>query len=114
MSTGERPVPTSRLWLLVVGFGIWCSALVVMYGFHAIGCTFGWSTYLLRLGLCMALLAHLAALGCLWVVGIRTAADAAGGPIGSFLHWVIGWTSIAAFVTVVLTLGPALLLETCV
>ena len=30
-----------------------------------------------------------------------------------FLHWVIVWTLIAAVVTIVFTLGPALLLTSC-
>lgn len=114
MSAGERPVPTSRLWLLVWGFGIWCSALVVMYGFHAIGCAFGWPTAALRLGLGIALLGHMAALGWLWVYCARVTADAAVGPIGAFMNRVIVWTTIAAVVTTVLTLGPALLLQTCI
>jgi len=40
--------------------------------------------------------------------------DPAFGPTGSFLQWVVVGTLITAFVAVVLTLGPALLLTTCV
>ena len=32
-----RPVPPRRLWWLVAGFGVWCSALVVLYALHAMG-----------------------------------------------------------------------------
>jgi len=109
-----RPVPPRQLWLLALGFGVWCSALVVIYALHAFGCTFAWSTSALRLGLGLALLAHLAVLGWLWRDYARTSPDPAFGPTGSFLHWVVVWTLITAFVAVVLTLGPALLLTTCI
>lgn len=114
MSEGGRPVPPSALWPLALGFCIWCSALIVIYAFHAIGCAFGASSSTLRLGLALALLVHLVAIGWLWYGYARATPDPAFGPTGSFLHWVVVWASIAAFVTVVLTLGPVLLLETCV
>ena len=44
----------------------------------------------------------------------KTPADPAQGETGSFLHWVVLWTLATAFVAVVLTLGPTLLLSTCV
>jgi hypothetical protein len=50
----------------------------------------------------------------LWRHHALTSPDPAFGPTGSFLHRVVVWTLIAAFVTVVLTLGPALLLAPCV
>ena len=109
-----RAVPPSRLWLLVAGYGAWCSALVFIYALHALGCAFGWPTGPLRLGLGVALLVHLAVFGWLWRDYARTSPDSALGPTGSFLHWVVLWTLITAFVTTVLTLGPTLLLTTCV
>ena len=48
-----RPVPAYRLWLLVLGFGAWCSALITVYALHSVGCTFAWSANMLRL--CLAL-----------------------------------------------------------
>jgi hypothetical protein len=39
--------------------------------------------------------------------------DPAFGPTGAFLHTAVVWTVIAAFVAIVLTLGPPLLLTTC-
>ncbi len=107
-------VPPRRLWLLVAGYGAWCSALVFTYALHALGCAFGWPAGALRLGLGAALLVHLAVIGWLWREYTNTRPDPALGPTGSFLHWVILWTLITAFVTTVLTLGPALLLATCV
>jgi hypothetical protein len=41
-----------------------------------------------------------------------TPADPALDPTGSFLHWVILWTSIAAFVTIVFSLGHQVLRAT--
>lgn len=111
MST--RPVPPRRLWLLALGFGIWCSALAVLYALHAIGCAFAWSPGALRLGLALVLLVHLAAIGWLWRDYAKIEPEPAFGATGSFLHWVVLWTLITAFVATVLTLGPALLLATC-
>ena len=61
-----RPVPAHRLWLLVLGFGVWCSALITVYVLHSVGCTFAWSADTLRLSLGLAILAHLVLIGWLW------------------------------------------------
>jgi hypothetical protein len=114
VSVGGREVPPRRLWLLVAGFGIWCSALVVMYAYHAIGCAFGWKAAALRLGLAVALLLHVALASWLWRAQSATIPETSGSETGRFMHRVIAWTLIAALVTLVLTLGPALLLETCI
>lgn len=107
-------VPPRRLWLLAAGYGAWCSALVFIYALHALGCAFAWPTGVLRLGLSVALLAHLAVIGWLWRDYASTSPDPALGSTGSFLHWVVLWTLITAFVTTLITLGPTLLLMTCV
>jgi hypothetical protein len=112
-SAGARPVPARQLWLLLLGFCVWCSALIVVYALQAIGCGFGWSTYTLRFSLILAVLVHLAIIGGLWRIYANAAPDPALGQTGSFLRWVIVWTLIAAFVTTVFTLGPPLLLTTC-
>jgi len=109
-----HPVPGRRLWLLAAGYGAWCSALVAIYALHALGCAFGWPAGALRTGLGAALGVHLAVIAWLWRACARSAADPAFGPTGVFLHWVVLWTLITAFVTTLLTLGPTLLLATCV
>lgn len=108
-----RPVPAHRLWPLVLGFGAWCSALITVYVLHSVGCTFAWSADTIRLGLSLAILAHLVLIGWLWRTYAMTPADPALDPAGSFLDWVILWTLLAAFVTIVFTLGPTLLLKSC-
>jgi hypothetical protein len=108
-----RPVPAHRLWLLVLGFGAWCSALITVYVLHSVGCTFAWSADTIRLSLGLAILAHLVLIGWLWRNYAITPADPALGPTGSFLHWVIAWTMLAALVTIAFTLGPTLLLTSC-
>jgi hypothetical protein len=108
-----RSVPARQLWLLVLGFGAWCSALITVYALHSVGCTFAWSADTIRLGLGLAILAHLVLIGLLWRNYAKPAADPALGPTGSFLHWVILWTLLAAVVTIVFTLGPTLLLTSC-
>ena len=112
-SMSVRPVSPYRLWLLVLGFGAWCSALITVYALHSVGCTFAWSANTLRLYLGLAILAHLVVIGWLWRSYAMTPADPAHGSTGSFLHWVISWTLLAAFVTIVFTLGPTLLLTSC-
>ena len=108
------PVPPRRLWWLVAGFGVWCSALVLLYAVHAIGCAFAWPAGALRLALALVLLAHLIVIGWMWRDRWAASADPGVDPTGTFLHTVIVWTLIAALVTTILTLGPALALATCV
>jgi hypothetical protein len=108
-----RPVPPRQLWLLALGFGVWSSAIIVIYALHAVGCAFAWSTGALRLSLGLALLVHMAVIGWLWRDHAKSSPDPAFGPTGLFLHWVVVWTVIAAFAATALTLGPSLLLTMC-
>lgn len=108
------PLPASQLWLIALGFCVWCTALVLSYALQSIGCAFAWPAGILRLSLSSTIVAHLAVIGWLWRRCSRSVPDPALGKTGSFLHWVIVWTLISAFVTVVFTLGPALLLTVCV
>ena len=62
----STPLAPRRLWWLGAGFALWCSALVVLYALHAIGCRFGWQTGALRLALASLLLAHMIAIAWLW------------------------------------------------
>jgi hypothetical protein len=107
-------VPPSRLWLLALGYGIWCSALAMLYALHALGCAFAWPTAALRIVLAVVLLLHLVLIGGLWRAYAKRSADAAYGATGLFFHEVALWTLVTAFVATVLTLGPTLLLATCV
>lgn len=109
-----RPVPPRRLGYLLLGFGLWCSALVIMYAFHAIGCAFGAAPRTLTFGLAAALLVHLILIGWFWRARAKAGADPASGETGDFLSQVAVWTLCAALITAVLTLGPSLLLTTCV
>ena len=109
-----RCVPTRRLWWLVAGFGVWCSALVSLYAVHAIGCTFAWPGGALRLALGLVLLAHLIVLGWMWRDQRAAARLSDRGPTGVFLQTVVVWTLIAALIATLLTLGPTLALTTCV
>ena len=108
-----RSVPAQRLWLLGLGFGAWCSTLITVYVLHGVGCTFAWSAHTIRLSLGLAILVHLGLIGWLWQSYAKPPADPALSPTGSFLHWVIVWTLLAAVATIVFTLGPTLLLTSC-
>lgn len=109
-----RTVPPGRLWWLLAGFIVWCSALVVLYAVHAIGCAFGWPAGPLRLALAVVFFVHLAAIGWMWRRFGGAGPDPALGRTGAFLHTAIVWTAIAAFVTTIFTLGATLLLTVCV
>src|SRR5262245_58708618 len=109
-----RPVPASQLWLLVLGFCVWCSALVFGYVLHSVGCKFGWPADKLRLSFGATIIVHLAVIGWLWRLSSKTISAPALGEPGSFLNWVVVWTLVSAFVTVLFTLGPAMLLTVCI
>ena len=97
----------------MAGFVVWCSALVVAYGLHAIGCAFGWSAGSLRLALALVIVAHLVVLGWMWRDLATDRAEAGFGPTGTFLQAVALWTLIAAVVATVPLLGLTLALATC-
>jgi hypothetical protein len=109
-----RAVAAHRLWWLAAGFGVWCSALVILYALHAIGCAFAWPTTTLRLSLVLVLLAHLLVIAWMWGAVARADPDPASAEPAGFLHTVTVWLLIAAFVATVLVLGPPLLLQSCV
>lgn len=108
-----RAVSPRRLWGLVAGFGVWSSALAILYALHAVGCAFAWSAGLLRLGLAVVLVAHLTVIGWMWRDLAKAGPNPVFGQTGTFLHMVTLWSVIAAFVATVITLGPSLLLTTC-
>ncbi len=107
-------VPPRRLWWLGVGFTVWCVALVVLYGLHAIGCAFAWPNGVLRTALVVVFLVFLLLVGWMWRRQVLQLPEPAQGDNGSFVHWVVVWTLITAWVSSLLTLGPPLLLSTCV
>ncbi len=108
-----RPVPPRQLWWMVIGFGIWCGALAMLYALHAVGCAFAWPSGSLRLSLALVLLACLGSLGWLWRSYAAARPDPAMGPTGTFMYVVGVWTLAAAFAATAVTLGPPLLLSTC-
>jgi hypothetical protein len=113
--TGEQPVvPPRRLWWLGAAFVSWCSALVVLYGVHAIGCAFGWSAFVLRASLVAMFAVHLVAIGWMWMKFAR--ARPSGPPDGTaaFVHDAIVWSTMAAFASMLLALAPSLLLKACI
>ncbi len=114
MTARTDPVPPGYLWWLAAGFLVWCSALVVVYAVHAIGCTFAWSAGPLRLGLALVLFAHLAVIGSMWrhLGSIEPSRDF--GQTGAFFRVAALWATIAAFVTTIFTLGATTLLTVCV
>jgi hypothetical protein len=114
MTARTAPVPPGYLWWLAAGFLVWCSALVVVYAVHSIGCTFAWSAGPLRLGLALVLIAHLAVIGWVWhrLGGADPSLDT--GRTGAFLRMAALWATIAAFTTTIFTLGATLLLTVCV
>ncbi|GGK26523.1 hypothetical protein [Salinarimonas ramus] len=62
MSALSRPI--GLLWL-VGGFLVWSSAFLVLYGLHAIGCTYAWDASTLRIALLGAWVGHVVLAGAL-------------------------------------------------
>lgn len=108
-----HPPRAAYLLWFVAGFVAWASAFVFLYAFHALGCAFGWSDGVLRLGLALILLVHLIVIGWMWLHLSRAHPELDSHSTGAFMHKVVVWATIAAFVTTVLSLGPALLLTAC-
>jgi hypothetical protein len=105
--------PHLLVWL-GAGFAVWASALVTLYAVHAIGCAFAWPAALLRVGLSAVLLVHIAVLAAIWHQLANRPIGAEDGGTSDFLVTVSLWATAAAIAATVLTLGPALLLTTCV
>jgi hypothetical protein len=88
-------------------------AFVVLYALHAIGCAFAWQSSALRLALVLVLLLHLVVIGWMWRHQAR-GVDPAADQTSVFLHTVTVWTVISALAVTALTLGPPLVLATCI
>jgi len=114
MTVGTRPVPPGHLLWLAAGFAAWCSAVVVLYAIHAIGCAFAWSAGPLRLCIALVLFAHLAVIGWLWRRLGRADPSPDFGQTGSFLRTAVVLATIAAFATTIFTFSATLLLTVCV
>jgi hypothetical protein len=106
------PLSPRRLWWLAAGFGLWVSALLVLYALQSLGCAFAWAAGALQLGLFAVLLAHLGAIAWIWRE-FAVAPDTTAGDTGRFLHSVVVGTVVAAFAATLLVLGPPLLLTAC-
>jgi hypothetical protein len=113
MTASARPVPSGYLLWLAGGFVVWCSALVVLYAVHAIGCAFAWSAGPLRLVLAFVLFAHLAVIGWMWRRLGRADLGLDFGRTGAFLSSAALWATIAAFATTIFTLSATLVLTVC-
>ena len=105
--------PLLLLWL-GSGFVVWASALVALYAVHAIGCAFAWPAGSLRVGLGAVLLVHVAAIAAIWYQLANRPIGVTDGGTRDFLVNVSLWATVVAIAATVLTLGPPLLLTTCI
>lgn len=112
MGSGKSSGARQVLWL-TLGFGVWGSALIVVYTLHAIGCAFSWPATTIRLSLTIALVVHIALIGLLWRVQATQWSASEHGRKSAFLCWVIVATLIAALANIVFALGPVLFLTVC-
>ena len=110
----NRTAPPRLLAWLGAGFVVWSSALVALYAVHAIGCAFFWRAGLLRLGLGAVILMHMTALAVMWHRLATRPDGVTDAGTRDFLVTLSLWATIAAAATTVLSLGPTLLLTTCV
>ncbi len=108
-------VQPRRLLLLAVGFAIWASALVTLYGVHAVGCAFGWPPALLRGSLVTLLAIHIVALAWIIVRHLRRhrSSQDAPRPI-PFIEYVGVGAAIAALAATLFTFAPSFILSQCV
>jgi hypothetical protein len=108
-----RTISPQYLCWPAAGFAVWGSALVALYAIHGLGCAFAWPAGPVRTVLVLVLMAHLAVIALMW----RHLASASQSPdataTGEFMHTVAVWSVIAAFVTMLLTLAPPLVLTGC-
>lgn len=104
--------PSRRLLWLPAGLAVWGSALVALYGLHALGCGLLWPSAAIRLSLWAVLLLHLAVLLALGRV-LRRRRIALRTQTAGFLGTVIGWSFLAALAATLLGLAPPLLLSVC-
>ncbi|MFD1911538.1 hypothetical protein [Halodurantibacterium flavum] len=95
--------PARYLWL-VVGFGLWATALTVIYSYHAVGCAYGWSPFALRAGIGAVLLAHVVVIW--WLIRRWRGAE-------GFLATLTQWSLVAALVATVFSYAPLVVLTTC-
>jgi len=109
-SSCASTVPPHRLWWLALGFGLWSFAFVALYALHALGCAYGWSDPLLRLGMTGLLAATVAALGFALSQAPRSSpGDGTTALIGRAARWTL-W---AAMIGAIFTFAPALALTAC-
>jgi len=107
------------LILLVIGFVIWSSAFVALYGALSVGCAFGWDTApfgpvsALRALLIALWLLHLAMLAMLWRLCRARAKRAGEAEPDAFLGWAALHATWAAVVVTVINYGPILGLTLC-
>ncbi|MFC7705294.1 hypothetical protein ACFQXB_13925 [Plastorhodobacter daqingensis] len=92
------------LWL-AVGFGLWATALSLIYGLHAVGCAYDWPPAALRVMIGAITLAHLVLLALLWRHWRHE---------GSFLGTLARWSLAAALVATAFSYLPLLFLTTCI
>lgn len=117
-------VATLSLFLLPLGLVIWSSAFVGLYGLLSIGCAFGWDTMalgpasLLRWLLVALWLAHLGAIGALFLVCRRLVRGAGGRDPGAreidvFLSRAALAATVVSLAVTIVNYAPILGLTIC-
>jgi hypothetical protein len=101
-----------RLLWLAAGLTVWGSALVLVYGLHAVGCAFAWPWPVLRAVLWATLALHLVAIAVV-VFGLRRGEGGDGGGDAGLLRRIGLWTALAGLGATLLGLAPPLLLTPC-
>ena len=111
MST--RAVPPQYLLWLTAGFAVWGSALVALYAIQGLGCAFAWPIGPVRVVLAVVLVAHLAVIVLIWRYLVSASQCPDAPATVDFVRTIALWSLIAAFVTMILTLAPPLVLTGC-
>ena len=106
------------LWL-VIGFVLWSTAFVALYGLHALGCAWNWGenggswTNALRMALTGVWGVHLALIGLL-IPYLRRRRSHASKERAATLHTVALALTVAALIATIWIGIPVLMLPICV
>lgn len=119
--TAEARQDRSLLFWLCAGFAVWSVAFVALYAVMSVGCERGWTEVqvvgaLSLQRLVLVSLFGVSALACAVVAGLalKRRACSEGDETQRLLSGAAALAAIAALVATVVTLGPALVLTSCV
>lgn len=106
------------LWRAHAGLAVWIVGFSLLYGGHALGCSYAWAPGTLTAALAWAWALQLALLAAMCGASVRRACQVAKMPAqpGSprFLALLTGVVDVSALISIIVTGFPILMVPTCV